>query len=403
MLEYMHPTERIIVNILASGLSHGKPIDRSLVSELFSKPDSLELIRKHHLSPLIYTFIKHLENEFVDKSHYQALKQDYITSVVSSMMRYSQVGSVLGVLEKNGVDFIVLKGAYLAESIYADTALRSFSDIDIVLNDSQWQQFSSCLSWLGYSSRYLHLGELPPRLVKNDTLDHCLDFYNKNSINIDAKLDLLELGIGMKTIDDVWNSAIQVKIAGVPCKVLSPEYQAIHLLTHLNRHGYTKLIWFVDIALFIKTTKIGWQKVRDIATTEGVLPSIYYSLIYVNEVMGGDLMSDQSIQEFRPKPLPAMIWRMTWPAKDVMQFKGVHEANMVFKKRLLSSNMFINILLTGRPIPKVLYFLRRIWPPKEYLESKYADGEQGHTRSYLLLRRIVSFLSSVKLKRQGIS
>lgn len=402
MIERMHPTERHIASILAAGMFQDTQIDNAVVSELFSRPDSLELIRKHNLSPLLYTLIKHLKKEFADKPQYQDLKQEYLTSVVASMMRYSHIAAILGALKEKGIDFIVLKGAYLAEAVYNDTALRPFSDIDILLNDNQWQQFASCLSELGYSSRYLQMDKLPPRLVKNDMLDHRLDFYNKNSINIDAKLDLLEFGIGMKTIDGVWESANMVKIAGVPCKALSPEYQVIHLLTHLNRHGYVKLIWFVDIALIIRTTPIDWQKVISIARTEGILTSMYYGLIYVNEIMGGGLMTEQAVKGFSPKSLPATIWRMTWPIDDVMQFKGVHEANLVFKKRFFSTNLLINILLTGRPVPKLLYFLRKIWPSKEYLESKYADGEQGHARSHLLLRRVLAFFSSAKPKQQDI-
>jgi hypothetical protein len=389
---------RAIINILADSVIAGKETDTETVMRFTQMPEAIETIRGHQLSALIYHSLKGMGSDITGQPMFQLLKQEYLTAVAMSMLRQSHIAVILQELTANEIDVIVMKGARLAESVYPNSILRPYTDIDILIRLNQWDKVVECLGSIGYSGRYLKDGKLRPRLIKEVMYEHELDFYCKGKINVDAKFDLLELGIAMKTIDDVWDSAINTTVAGVQCKALSPEYELIHLLVHLNRHGFVKLMWCVDIALLVKNTQIDWGEVKRIAIKENIFPSIYFGLYYVREMMGKGLISDNILQEFKPNVIQSVIWRKMWPESDIYGFKGAHEADLIFRRKLFGFNLPINILLTGRPMPKLKYFARRVWPDKAYLEARYSNGTGNHSRMSLLGRRITNIFTISDLK-----
>jgi hypothetical protein len=54
-------------------------------------------------------------------------------SALRNMRRCHELSKVLRILQNDGIPVIVLKGAALAEVVYGNIALRSMSDVDLLV------------------------------------------------------------------------------------------------------------------------------------------------------------------------------------------------------------------------------------------------------------------------------
>jgi hypothetical protein len=206
-------------------------------------------------------------------------------------------------------------------------------------------------------------------------------------VDVELQFDLFQLGLRMKTLEDVWKTANTVKLEDNYMRVLCPEYQLLQLCVHLNKHGYQRIIWFTDIFQLLSEFKgkLNWGKIYEIACKENVLSSLYFTLYYVNKVYEDEVVSRHQLEKLKPNFFKRLIWNYYWPSEKVLNFQAERDAPaLLFQKqlKLLSSN----ILLTGRTGEKLLYFLRKMFPSKEYLVNKYRDKRKGSYVSYLLFR-----------------
>ena len=78
------------------------------------------------------------------------LRQLAVMSAAKSLRLYRQLTEVLGVLGGAGIDVIVLKGAYLAQAIYKDLALRPMADVDLLVRKADLERTEAILAAMGY-------------------------------------------------------------------------------------------------------------------------------------------------------------------------------------------------------------------------------------------------------------
>jgi hypothetical protein len=156
---------------------------------------------------------------------------------------------------------------------------------------------------------------------------------------------------------------------------------------HLNRHGFQRLLWLYDIALFLDRfgSEVDWQAVAHAAQTEGVLPCVHHCFRLAQALLGVPV-PEEAFVATAPRPLPNALWRSMWPLPDLLAFEGGHERGLVFRKRLTDPWLLGNLLMMGRTAEKLTYFARRAFPPSAFLAEKYgAGGKEPYGR--LLARR----------------
>lgn len=75
------------------------------------------------------TQIKH----HIPATTYDHLRETYLNATARNMLMLHHAQTILQVLRERGLDVSVLKGLYLAETVYAGIGLRVFDDIDLLL------------------------------------------------------------------------------------------------------------------------------------------------------------------------------------------------------------------------------------------------------------------------------
>lgn len=352
----------------------------------------------HNLGPLIYKKLTQLNNRVdIPEEVLMGLEISFYESLTNNLRYQSELEKLVSLLGESGTDVIVLKGVALANTIYPNPALRPFSDIDVLIKEKDWRSIRVAFHELGYADVKKDFDRLPTRLTKSDMMDHLLAF-RKDDLSFDIKLDLLELGVGMRESQGIWESAIPFNVGRTKALSLSPEYQLIHLCVHLNRHGFNRLIWFNDIVLLLQNKTFDWESVVNITKREGITPVIYHVLFYINQIFG-NLVPENKLTVLRPSSIKTRIWNSLWPEEDIMGFSGGHELDLIFRKRFRPAELINNILLMGRPVDKTAYFIKKLLPPEDFLTEKYSDD--GAHRSYLhyLIRR---YQLLVQRRRQNV-
>ncbi|MFQ6061743.1 MAG: nucleotidyltransferase family protein [Methanosarcinales archaeon] len=311
----------------------------------------------HGISPLLYHNLSKTENN-IPKEVMKKLKKHYYANFARNMFQYEELSKVLNSFKDAGIEVIVLKGAALAETVYKNIGLRSFSDIDILIKREDLQRSKKKMSELGYT-----LDEKVTPEEYNEKFG-CDLFYFKQKNIIELHWNIARnTGIGKPVkieIDKMWNNARSANIASVDVLVLSPEDLLLHSCIHLPKHRYERLIWFCDIYEIIKSYDINWNSVIEIAKKYRVKTLVYYGLYFTDKLLGPTI-PEKVLKELKP------------PYFQRLLFIKLLE-NVLSNKRNVwyRFHSFTRFLLIDRTQDKLKYLLEYFFPPRGVLARSYS-------------------------------
>jgi len=273
--------------------------DASLVSRLARLPDAEweRLVRRAHrqgLAPLLHRSLTTVAAPGVVPSRVErTLAAEYERSKKEGVELRGELSTILEAFGVASVPVVVLKGAYLAEAVYGDPAVRPMADIDVLVRQSDLGRAERTLLDLGYCS------EDEPDVAPFHALDcHLPPFYKLASEEIRAALptyglDLrrpdLEGAVKVEVhwsiegqaapggrpvvyrphpidIDLVWTRVEPVRLAGRDALALAPEDVLLHLALHYAFHegfyGSLKKVCDVGWTAHRHGARIDWERVR---------------------------------------------------------------------------------------------------------------------------------------------
>lgn len=321
------------------------------------------------------------------------LKETYFAIAAHGMRQMAEFKRVGAALSDAGVDLMILKGAYLAESLYKDPGLRPLSDIDILVHESDWPRIYGILQAMGYNPlEGKSLMQLPSKLARFDVQSH-LQFVNGDGVCLEFQFDLYTIGIGMLDIGGVWSRAVDAEVNGVKVKVPGPEDNLLHMIVHANRHGCTRLKWLVDIAETLRNNnETDWDLFASIASREKIGACVYLTLKYIEDVFGERLADPEALKRLKPTAMQERAWRYIWPDEALVEFRGRSEDGICFYYyRPWSGWNLVNFALMGRVRDKLALQARWIFPPMAWMEQVYGrKSRKGMIGTYL--RRLTDYV-----------
>ena len=107
-----------------------------------------------NMGSLFYVKIPYLTHaEIIPPETKKKLKEAYLQVLSRNVLINNVLKETITLLSENGIEVIVLKGAYLSEALYGDVALRTLSDIDLLCrNEEEAQRAFHLLLEAGYST-----------------------------------------------------------------------------------------------------------------------------------------------------------------------------------------------------------------------------------------------------------
>jgi hypothetical protein len=235
---------------------------------------------------------------------------------------------ILGALNGQGIEVIVLKGIYLASAAYQDLSRQPGSDIDLLVKRDDALKAQNVLSSLGWREESDVLAEL---INFNKPLAlNSLMFFNPNIlvsvhlhwhiINTTWPLDRYVRNIDMA---EIWQAAPVGSLDGTPIKELTPEHLVIYLCYHGFTHNFAKPVYVEDIKTALAHFKdnINWAYLYEQAQKWGLRWQVDYCLKYI-EKPGPGRYSETYWHYFRQEKgingKISFLYRTFFPRKVIM-------------------------------------------------------------------------------------
>jgi hypothetical protein len=152
-----------------------------------------------------------------------ALEVARVVAELRAEARRRQLGEILATLRAIDVSAIALKGAYVAERLYAAPALRPMSDLDLLLADVDVPRARDALHASGYAS------DATPSPAR-----HAPALRRAGGIPVELHRAIEPCTPPFALpLDGIWRRATRTTVAGTDAYGLAPEDLLLHLATHM--------------------------------------------------------------------------------------------------------------------------------------------------------------------------
>ncbi|REK71607.1 nucleotidyltransferase family protein [Paenibacillus paeoniae] len=244
---------------------------------------------------------------------YSTLQQTYLSNIARAKEQFELSIPLLSQLEREGINYALLKGIVLSNSIYNDYGCREFNDLDILIDRASIKEVSQILNKLGYvqgtidfrtnkviSSERKEIAlwsmvshEVYPFIKQ---FDMPLSKYHKADIQF--SIDLLTSTRTDEEVSVFLKRSQTVSIMGHKLSTLSWADFLIFLCIHFYKEAinYDEVIKYKDLLLYKScdihnmvnnhNLNIDWYQLIDTVKTFNIEKSIYYSLYYVSQLYG---------------------------------------------------------------------------------------------------------------------
>lgn len=367
---------------------------QALASAVDDWPEVFERAGFHGMLPLLRKVLRDRSIPLPPEQESRLAEENRL-AVAHSLLAYRDAAACVKSLDAHGVIPIVLKGPAVGLTLYEDPVLRPFSDLDLLITEQEWPRTRAALLALGAIAERQDYDTLPARLDDNETLDHMLSFRMPSGFRVEVTFDPLQLGLEARSRAAFRTSLRTFEVGdGVKARMPAPENQLLMLLVHLNRHGFRRLIWWVDVARMlgqVERAGIEWDSFVARALDEGAGAAVHAALSTVSGNLGVEVPV-RVLAELKPGFARRRIWQHAWPDSQVLAFAGVHEGPLVFRRvrGSLSTGQYLrwtlaNAVLTDRVPDKAASFARLFFPTREHL--RLVQGSEGGSYAQQWMRR----------------
>jgi hypothetical protein len=223
------------------------------------------LSKLHGVSALLYNAISLCpDTTAVPADILQELKQEYHSTAFINLLLLKEYQSILKGLNAAAIAVIPLKGIVLISELYHNIALRSLSDIDILLKRGELEQGAAVLRSMGYTQR--------KTIYERDEHFHLIFQRVTAKITITVELhwdvDVPDSPFNIR-VDDFWSRAAAAQQDGLTFYRLSLEdsilFNCFHVLRKPLTTSFVMLKNLCDLAETINRyqTEIQWPVIFD--------------------------------------------------------------------------------------------------------------------------------------------
>lgn len=251
--------------------------------------DSLStLAAAHDVAPLLGRRLRELEWHGGASS--ARLRETSRASAAKNLMLFADLAKIVVAAQTAGWPVIPLKGAFLAEAVYGDIALRPMADLDLLVKPADLPRAIETLRGLGYESEQPFdpmaqqegFQDMPPMRRPGGAMVEL--HWTLVTPLCGARIDEAEL-------ESIWERSVPATIAGVSSRALAPEDLLLHLCMHASVHhrfADVGLKSFVDMAEAVRHYEgtLDWGAFIDRANRWRVANGVRMALMLAEEWTG---------------------------------------------------------------------------------------------------------------------
>lgn len=240
---------------------------------------------RHGLAPLLYYRLSRRGvAPALPATLWEKMLGRYRLAAAANLLRFHSLTPVLAGLKVAGVPVIVLKGAYLASAVYDQAALRTMSDVDLLVHREDLPRADAVLTAAGFRRREFELAA-----GREENEFHYLD--PTGHAPLELHWDLYKPDYPFRfDLPAMWRSSLTVTVAGEPVRVFAPEDQLLHLASHAAVHRFEfGLRPLCDLAAVLARCPIDWPLLVENARRAGVARAVGLPLFLARDLLGAEV------------------------------------------------------------------------------------------------------------------
>jgi hypothetical protein len=359
MKTIMPEPERILIAVLKKD---GQKVDQSLFSGLTQETwdEIFAVSARQRVSSLFWRRLNQMGLADVVPTQTAEKFQNRLRRNTMHNLRFcADLQCLLSALKSEGIPLILLKGIFLANTVYTNIGLREMNDIDVLARPSDLARIAGILADRGYTS------VLPICVDITINADHHLPrMVRHGHASFEIHWNLTNPGTYYSIDPDgLWERAVPVHIAGCDALALSPEDLLLHLCLHTSyQHQFAfGLRPFCDIAETIAHSgpALSWQIIIEQATLRSWQRGICLSLLLARELAGASVPTD-ILEGLRPGDMTEAVLEAA--RAHVLTKKGFTGEIPAALAELLESRR-----LWG----KILIFWQRVFLPRDLIAAQF--------------------------------
>ncbi|MEI8355978.1 MAG: nucleotidyltransferase family protein [Deltaproteobacteria bacterium] len=268
--------------------------------------DLIDYARKSSVAQVLFVYLKS-QSLSIPPVAAERIRNIYLASAVRNTKLFHELKNILLAFQTAGVTAVPLKGAWLAEKVYSNIALRGMGDVDLWVQRDQLDEARRVMVSLGYASR--SKSDRPQEL--QDALTGETQMFKTGAPMVELHWNLFpgEWLRHTAFIDEqeIWQRTLPLQ--GENVRQLSPEDAIIHISVHFavnHQMSMPGLRTLLDLYCARQKLNIDWVTVAERAKAWRVSTATWLVLRMLAELFG-DPERKLPLQELRPSTLRRKI------------------------------------------------------------------------------------------------
>ncbi|MCK5313317.1 MAG: nucleotidyltransferase family protein [Desulfobacteraceae bacterium] len=250
-LNNIRPEQKFVLDCI--GKSESSNLD-DIIHASFDWDYCVNFALQNRLIPLLYIAIKNKKIKNIPDDTLKDLKQSYLSNLKRNLIFSGKLIAIIKLFETNDIQIIPLKGPVIAEFVYGDLALRSFSDLDVLIDVKDCQKAYKLL----IDNNYI------PELELNNTqinqyskTEDNLSFFIKNGIALELHWELSGRKLPYAfDFNSIKNHLPIESFFNQNIYSITDDYLAIYLALHSSKHNWENLEQIFCISKLLENKEI---------------------------------------------------------------------------------------------------------------------------------------------------
>ena len=195
----------------------------------------------------------------------------------------SELEGLLQSFAEQEIDVLPLKGPAMALTLYRDAAMRSCKDLDLLVHRDDYSRAEALLLDRGFGSK---------------TRDEYHGKFVLGELLVELHLEVASPRYFPFNTQSVWHRSQPHNFRGKPMRVMCDEDLILYLCLHGLKHGFSRLIWILDLARAMNASAdLDYKALKEWAKQEGLEPWL---------LIGGEVVRAMLPQQL-PDEMDALI------------------------------------------------------------------------------------------------
>src|SRR5467141_3251428 len=311
----------------------------------------LQDAESHCVMPLLAERVMNLDPVLVPPDIRDRLRESRRAFTACSLQMTAELVRLLERFAGVGVETLLTKGPALSVRCYGDPGMRQYTDLDLVIRETDIRSATQAMLDLAYEPRVPLTGsgakKIPGEYAFQKPGTHLLvEFHTERTFRYHPR---------PLHIERLFERRASVSIDGRDVPALSPEDELVLISVHGAKHFWERLMWIADVAALISAKQPpDWTRAMSVAREVGAERILHLALKLAYDVLGSQL----------PEQLDPIVQSDRTVAKLSAQIKNRLASREPPEIRVLERAVF-RMKMRGGLLAGAAYLLRLSLSPTE--------------------------------------